>query len=122
VFHSQEAADEWLASERFGEPGTYTVEQTDITAAFAHEQAVMSRREEREFCLSILDEIAAYNKEMDIEPSVLFANPSFQAIAMALLTGAPKTARAVIAAAGPSVYPQSKVDEIVAMITAKVGE
>lgn len=84
---------------------------------------VKDRSEARQFCLSIVDEIAAINKDLN-DPqlmSTIFSTASFQAIILALLTGGTATARSLMVTHGPSLYPQATVDSLVAKMDAYIA-
>lgn len=90
--------------------------QTQITK-------VQDRTQARQFCLSIVDEIAAINKDLN-DPQLMatiFSTANFQAIILALLTGGTATARALMAQHGPSLYPQATVDSLVAKMDAYIA-
>lgn len=89
-------------------------------AAQAQVAKVQDRSEARLFCLSIIDEIAAINKDLN-DPQLMaaiFSTPSFQGIILALLTGGTATARGLMVAHGPALYPQATVDSLVAKMDA----
>ena len=90
----------------------------DITAQIEKEQEITRRKEAREACLGILDEIAAYNLATNQSLNPVFSSPTFTQIILALTTGAPKSAAAGIRAVGPQVYPQQLVEEFAAKLEA----
>jgi hypothetical protein len=96
----------------------YTFVFSDVTAEVDHAKKVYSRESVRVKCLELIDEIAALNLELQINPATVFSNSAFQGICLALLTGAPQTASQLIVQNGPSIYPQSVVDEFVAKLAA----
>lgn len=101
-------------------PKEWSVEVVDITADAAQETKVESRTAARQFCLSVINEIAAINKDMN-DPQLMatiFSTASFQGIILALLTGATATARALMAQHGPSLYSQGVVDGLIAKMDA----
>ncbi len=70
-----------------------------------------------------MDEIAAINKDLN-DPqlmSTIFSTATFQAIILALLTGGTATARALMVAHGPSLYPQATVNSLVAKMDAFIA-
>lgn len=84
---------------------------------------VQDRSEARQFCLSIVDEIAAINKDLN-DPQLMatiFSTASFQGIILALLTGGTATARSLMVTHGPSLYPQATVDSLVAKMDAFIA-
>lgn len=88
-----------------------------------NQQKVSDRSKARGFCLGIIDEIAVINKE-SADPqlmSSLVSNPNFIAIILMLLTGGTATARALMVAHGPSLYPQATVDALVAKMDAFIA-
>lgn len=101
----------------------YSVEVLDISAEKIAEQKKEARFKARAFCESIVDEIAAINKDLN-DPQLMatiFSTASFQAIILALLTGGTATARALMVAHGPSLYPQATVDSLVAKMDAYIA-
>lgn len=92
-------------------------------ASQAQVAKVQDRTQARQFCLSIVDEIAAINKDLN-DPQLMatiFSTANFQAIILALLTGGTATARALMAQHGPSLYPQATVDSLVAKMDAFIA-
>jgi hypothetical protein len=84
---------------------------------------VQDRSKARAFCLSIVNEIAAINKDLN-DPQLMatiFSTATFQAIILALLTGGTATARALMVQHGPSLYPQATVDSLVAKMDAYIA-
>lgn len=104
-----------IATSKYGLEGEYTVETIDVTALVKEQAEVEDRTKSRLFCVWVIDKIAAYNKKNLSQSQVqaIFTNPTFGAITLALLTGATKTARDLIAQVGPTLYPQPFVTEIV---------
>lgn len=101
----------------------WEVEVVDITQDLVKQAKVQDRSKARQFCLSIVDEIAAINKDLN-DPqlmSTIFSTATFQGIILALLTGGTATARALMAQHGPSLYPQSTVDSLVAKMDAFIA-
>lgn len=104
-------------------PKEWSVEVLDITAEVVQEVKVQDRTKAREFCLSIIDEIAAINKDLN-DPQLMatiFSTPAFQSIILALLTGGTATAKALMVAHGASLYPQQTVDSLVAKMDAFIA-
>lgn len=99
-------------------PAEYTYEIIDITNEYQKELDIEKRKETREKCLRILDEIAAYNMTVNQELQSIFSSPTFVQIILALSTGAPKSAAYGIRAVGPQVYPQAMVDDIATRLEA----
>lgn len=102
-------------------PKEWTLEIVDLTAQDEHEKKVMSRSEIRFECLKLVDEIAALNQDTgasDETMDAIFTTPVFQGICLALLSGAPKAAKRLMQAHGPSLYPQEIVDGFVAKLGA----
>lgn len=100
-------------------PKEWSVEIVDITADDIQQNKVKSRAEVRFACLKLVDEIASINKDSgatDVTMDTIFMTPSFQGICLALLTGAPGTAKRLMIANGPSLYPQATVDLFVAKL------
>ncbi len=92
-------------------------------AVQAQVQKVRNRTDDRIFCLGIIDEIAAINEDLN-DPQLMAAivsNANFVAIILMLLTGGLKTARALMVAHGPSLYPQATVDAFVAKMDAQIA-
>lgn len=101
----------------------WEVEVTDITQELVKQGKIQDRSKARQFCLSIIDEIAAINKDLN-DPALMatiFSTANFQAIILALLTGGTATARALMVAHGPSLYPQATVDSLVAKMDAFIA-
>ncbi len=101
----------------------YSVEVIDVSAEKLKEQKAEARFKARAFCLSIIDDIAAINKDLN-DPQLMttiFSTASYQGIILALLTGATATARALMAQAGPALYSQGTVDELVAKMDAFIA-
>jgi hypothetical protein len=98
----------------------WDVEIVDITAELEEQHAVEDRSATRQSCLKVIDFIAAYNKENATPEQMgqIFSNSAFVGIVLALLTGAPKTAKDLVIAHGASMYPQPMVDKVVAMLAA----
>lgn len=100
-------------------PKEWSVEIVDITADDIQQGKVKSRSEVRFACLKLIDEIASINKDSSATEATMdaiFMTPSFQGICLALLTGAPGTAKRLMIANGPSLYPQATVDLFVAKL------
>lgn len=94
----------------------------DLTGIVQKQTAVLSRTEVRKKCLLVLDLIAYYNEEAPVETmTAIFSNPSLIAITMALLTGAPKTAKAAILLNGSGLYSAEQVTEIVGQLDAIIA-
>jgi hypothetical protein len=119
--------DEPIPDGEEGAPGTYPlyhfgkeweVEVIDITADVEQAAKVEDRTESRSKCLKIVDFIASYNKDEATpeQMSAIFSNAAFVGIVLALLTGAPRTAEALVSQHGPSLYPQVMVDKVLAML------
>lgn len=92
-------------------------------ASQAQVAKVQDRTQARQFCLSIVDEIAAINKDLN-DPQLMatiFSTATFQSIILALLTGGTATARALMVQHGPSLYPQATVDSLVAKMDAYIA-
>lgn len=92
-------------------------------AAQAQVAKVRDRTDDRIFCLGIIDEIAAINEDLN-DPQLMQAilsSPNFTAIILMLLTGGLKTARALMFAHGPSIYPQNTVNAFVAKMDAQIA-
>lgn len=104
----------------------FQLNQTKADAKAASQAQVVKvqdRTQARQFCLSIVDEIAAINKDLN-DPQLMatiFSTANFQAIILALLTGGTATARALMAQHGPSLYPQATVDSLVAKMDAFIA-
>lgn len=101
----------------------YSVEVIDVSAEKLKEQKAEARFKARAFCLSIIDDIAAINKDLN-DPQLMatiFSTANYQAIILALLTGATATARALMAQHGPALYSQGTVDELVAKMDAFIA-
>jgi hypothetical protein len=98
----------------------WEVEVVDITAELEQAGKVQDRSESRQKCLAVIDFIAAYNKDSATpeQMSAIFSNPAFVGIVLALLTGGPRTAEALVSQHGPSLYPQPMVDKVLAMLGA----
>lgn len=98
----------------------WDVEVVDISADLQEAVEVDDRGHVRAGCLKIIDFIAAYNKANATPEQMgqIFSNPNFVGIVLALLTGAPTTAKALVVANGASMYPQEIVDKVVAMLAA----
>lgn len=97
----------------------WEVEIIDVTLENAHQNKIQSRAAIRTKCLMLIDEIASINKDSgatDVTMDTIFMTPSFQGICLALLTGAPGTAKRLMIANGPSLYPQATVDLFVAKL------
>ncbi len=104
-------------------PKEWSVEVLDVTAELEQQAKVQDRSKARTFCLGVIDEIAAINKDLN-DPqlmSTIFSTASYQGIILALLTGATATARALMAQHGPSLYPQATVDSLVAKMDAFIA-
>jgi len=87
------------------------------------ESRIKDRTKAREFCLLMIDEIAAINEELN-DPQVMagiLGSQNFIAIILMLLTGGVKTARGLMAQHGPSLYPQETVDAFVAKMDAYIA-
>jgi hypothetical protein len=101
----------------------WEVEVVDITQELVQQSKVQDRSKARQFCLSIVDEIAAINKDLN-DPQLMatiFSTATFQGIILALLTGGTATARALMVQHGPSLYPQATVDSLVAKMDAYIA-
>jgi hypothetical protein len=98
----------------------WEVEVVDITADVEQAAKVQDRSESRQKCLAVVDFIASYNKDEATpqQMSAIFSNAAFVGIVLALLTGAPRTAEALVSQHGPSLYPQVMVDKVLAMLGA----
>lgn len=96
----------------------WEVEVVDITAELATQEKVQDRSESRQKCLAVVDFIASYNKDEATpqQMGAIFSNAAFVGIVLALLTGAPRTAEALVSQHGPSLYPQPMVDKVLAML------
>lgn len=104
-------------------PKEWSVEIADVTAEETQKEKVKDRSVARAFCLSIVDEIAAINKDLN-DPQLMatiFSTANFQAIILALLTGGTATARSLMVTHGPSLYPQATVDSLVAKMDAYIA-
>lgn len=104
-------------------PKDWAVEVVDVTAEETQKEKVKDRSVARQFCLSIVDEIAAINKDLN-DPQLMatiFSTAAFQAIILALLTGGTATARSLMVTHGPSLYPQATVDSLVAKMDAFIA-
>lgn len=121
---SEAECDQIIAdnSARWGEGAV--ISKTDITVADNAKQKVLSAKEKRELCLDLIDQIAAYNEDnaSPEQMGAIFSNTNMVGIVLALLTGAPKTAKAAMIAHGAELYPQEVVDAYVAKLTAIIGE
>lgn len=119
-FATQAEAEAWIQSLDQGGviPDGSTIDYEDVTAEVAQAAKVSKAKEKRAFCLEMIDMIAAYNDEnaSSQQMSVIFSNPSFVGCVLALLTGAPKTAKEIMIAHGAEVYPQALVDQFVGKI------
>lgn len=125
-------ADAWLANKRemgvqvgmsYGEVHERDLAKFDRTEQVEKQIEIQGRRDAREFCLLIIDMIAAFNKKnaSDSQMQATFSTPQYQGIILALLTGATKTARGLIALVGPSIYPAPFVAEILAKMDAQLA-
>lgn len=104
-------------------PREWDVEVVDITQELVQQGKIQDRTQARQFCLSIVDEIAAINKDLN-DPQLMatiFSTASFQGIILALLTGGTATARSLMVTHGPSLYPQATVDSLVAKMDAFIA-
>lgn len=123
---SMEEGQAWLDSNnmsaKFGPPEAWTVTYEDKSEDETERLEIQDRKEAREFCLWVIDVIAAYNKKYtdDAQMGVIFSTPQFQGIILALLTGATKTARNLIAQVGPSLYPGPFVAKVLAAMDAQL--
>lgn len=100
-------------------PKEWSVEIVDITLEDTQKNKVQDRASVRAKCLALVDEIASINKDSgatDVTMDTIFMTPSFQGICLALLTGAPGTAKRLMITNGPSLYPQATVDLFVSKL------
>lgn len=101
----------------------WDVEVVDVTQEIVKQEKIKDRSEARQFCLSIIDEVASINKDLN-DPqlmSTIFSTASYQGIILALLTGATATARALMVQHGPTLYSQQTVDQLVAKMDAFIA-
>lgn len=104
-------------------PREWDVEVIDITQELVQQGKVQDRAKARQFCLGMIDEIAAINEDLN-DPqlmSSILSSPNFTAIILMLLTGGVKTARALMAQHGPGLYQQATVDGFVAKMDAFIA-
>lgn len=100
----------------------WEVEIVDITNELTKESKIKDRSQIRQNCLRIIDMIATFNELAPSEKmSQIFGTPQMMGITLALLTGAPKTAKSGILALGPSLYSAEQVAEIVAELDKIIG-
>jgi hypothetical protein len=77
------------------------------------QDALITRDQELEACNAVIKLVGFFNKSKP-EGAVLASlqNPQMQSVIMALLTGAPKTAKAAISMVDKSIYDQKEIDEV----------
>lgn len=100
----------------------WSVESEDVTSQVEHQGKKSTKKEIREACMDLFDEVAITNESAnDAAMDAIFLNPSFMAIVGALVSGAPKTAKRYILSLGPSLYPNEKVTDIVNKLDAIIA-
>jgi len=114
--------DAWILATEAAFPEGYTVEEADVTAVIEKTLAVDNRSKIREKCLKVIDLVAVYNESATPETmATIFSSPAFVGITLALLTGAPNTAKAAIIANGAGLYSAEQVSEIVGQLDAIIA-
>jgi hypothetical protein len=100
----------------------WSVEYEDVTEKLQKETGVSKRSSVRTKCLAVIDLIAHYNEQADpATMGTIFSSPAMVGITLALLTGAPKTAKDAILLHGSTLYSSDKVAEIVGQLDAIIA-
>ena len=107
---------EWESHPYYNNPN-FTNEVFDITIQAALKESLYTRDEEFSACSYVLKLVGSFNK-LKPEGSVLqiLSSPQMQSIILALLTGAPKTARDMILDLPLPPYTPSEISQVVAAL------